>query len=63
MLTIQKGVRVTSTSREGSQNPTGTPGTRGRGGLGHNREIDADLSIFSPASIDVDRTNRNGKQA
>ena len=27
MFTIQKGTRVTSTNREGSQKPTGTPGT------------------------------------
>src|SRR5258708_2070857 len=46
IFTMQKGTRVTSTRRTGSQNPTGMPGTRpGMGGLGHQQGIWLGLSV------------------
>jgi hypothetical protein len=44
---MQKGTRVTSTSRAGSQKPTGIPGTKGSGGFGQKQGIWLGLWVSS----------------
>jgi hypothetical protein len=65
MLTIQKGMRVTSTSLAGSQNPIGIPGTGvGSGGRGQKHGMVLGFSISSrpPALTFTGPIERGNKQ-
>jgi hypothetical protein len=68
MLPIQKGMRVTSTSLAGSQNPIGIPGTGvGRGGRGHRHGIWLGFSVSSRPPVltlmgPIERGNKQDQQ-